>query len=171
MALRLAITVFLGAEGGKKISQYVLEKLLLFFSVSDPVSPRTETRTGGAGEGAAAAARSDPSLLPAETPSRSPWGGSGTGVSPQGSSIRGGARSIWEPGHRMPWGWLSPPSPGQGSVLHALSILGEQHRSPIWLPKPPGTTNLMSLKCQDLDKLLIFLQSAKIPVDQWQNLQ
>ena len=56
MTLRTAITVFLGAER-EKISQYVLEKLLLFFfSVSDPVSLRTKTRTGRAGEGAAASA-------------------------------------------------------------------------------------------------------------------
>lgn len=45
MALRVAIAAVLGAER-EKISQYVLEKLVLFFfSVSDPVSLRTKTRT------------------------------------------------------------------------------------------------------------------------------
>lgn len=70
----MAITVFLGVER-EKISQYMLEKLLLFFfSVSGPVSLRTKTGTGRAGEGAAAAAWSDPSLLPAEAPVPVPVG-------------------------------------------------------------------------------------------------
>lgn len=43
--MRAAIAAVLGAER-EKISQYVLEKLVLFFfSVSDPISLRTKTRT------------------------------------------------------------------------------------------------------------------------------
>lgn len=85
MALRMAITVSLGVER-EKISQYVLEKLLLFFfSLSDPVPLRMKPRTGRAGE--AVAAWSDPSWLLA-----GPWS------PPSGVT----AAPLWQ-GVAVPW--------------------------------------------------------------------
>lgn len=143
MMLRMAITVFLGVER-EKISQYVLEKLLLFFfSVSDSVSLRTKTRTGRAGEGVAASAWSDPSLLPAETPFplhvgwEQRWA-----LPPTPSSIHPGrckehlgTRALKALG--VPGGRERLPSGTGLCPRYPLSILGEQYRSPVWLPKPP----------------------------------
>ena len=121
MALRMAITVFWGVER-EKISQYVLEKLLLFvFSVSDPVSLGTKTRPGRAGEGVAAAAWSQPSSPPPETPIPLPVGQRQHQAPPRAPSTQRGCWSIWAPKALGVPGVGGGCPPGQVSALGPLS--------------------------------------------------
>lgn len=127
----MTVTVSLGVER-EKISQYVLEKLLLFFfSLSDPVSLRMKPRTGRAGE--AEAARSDPSWLLTGTPVPSRWGDR----APLGQRVA----VRWDRSQSL----LHPR--GTASLTNAAA---------------QATPDLVPLlKCRNSDKLVIFLQSAK----------
>lgn len=153
----MAITVFLGVER-EKISQYVLEKLLLFFfSVSDPVSLRMKARPGRGGEGAAAAAWSDPSSLPAETPFQLLLGWQRRWALPP---------RLRPPGRcKEHLGTRASRAPG----VPVVSALCPPPRGTALLPSlaARATSDLVPLpKCWNSDNLVIFLQSAK---SQWNN--